>query len=174
MCGSEVLLTHINTMKNLHSHHHRFAHSSLSNVITVIFYYRAPLTNNQEVSAYGNDGAGDAMDVWEVICGGNNPVSPEQHPGHRPSLINFAFKGRLYPIKQPLIRVYSQWRRDSAVKLKHKGTQKYLAASGQQFNRPISGQMEIVAQSKSGGATEWKVAEGVFVSPPTQSGHDEL
>jgi hypothetical protein len=39
------------------------------------FISRAPLTNNQEVSAYGNDGAGDAMDVWEVICGGNNPVS---------------------------------------------------------------------------------------------------
>jgi hypothetical protein len=24
MCGSEVLLTHINTMKNLHSHLHRY------------------------------------------------------------------------------------------------------------------------------------------------------
>lgn len=122
MCGSEVILTHINTMKNLHSHHHR-----------------APLTNNQEVSAYGNDGAGDAMDIWEVICGGNNP-----------------------------------WRRDGAVKLKHKGTQKYLAASGQQFNRPISGQMEIVAQSNSGGATEWNVAEGAFVSPPSVNIHTEL
>ena len=60
------------------------------------------------------------------------------------------------------------------MKLKHKGTEKYLAASGQQFNRPIHGQMEIVAQTKSGGATEWKVAEGVFVSPPTPGRHDEL
>lgn len=122
MCGQDVLLTHINTMKNLHSHHHR-----------------APLSSNQEVSAYGTDGAGDSMDIWTVVCGGNNP-----------------------------------WRRDGSVKLKHKGTEKYLAASGQQFNRPIHGQMEIVAQTKSGGATEWKVAEGVFVSPPTPGRHDEL
>lgn len=123
MCGQDILLTHINTMKNLHSHTHR-----------------SPLSNNQEVSAYGNDGAGDSMDVWTVVCNGNNP-----------------------------------WRRENAVKLKHKGTQKFLAASGQQFNRPISGQMEIVAQAKSGGATEWAVAEGVFVSPPTaQYSHNEL
>lgn len=123
MCGQDVMLTHINTMKNLHSHNHR-----------------SPLSNNQEISAYGSDGIGDVMDVWTVICNGNNP-----------------------------------WRRETAVKLKHKGTQKYLAASGQQFNRPISGQMEIVGQAKAGGATEWKVAEGVFVSPATPSSrHEEL
>jgi DNA-binding CsgD family transcriptional regulator len=34
--------------------------------------------------------------------------------------------------------------------------------------------MEIVAQSKSGGATEWKVAEGAFVSPPSVNIHTEL
>lgn len=74
MCGSEVLLTHINTMKNLHSHHHRY-YLLMTTISNNFFIFRAPLTNNQEVSAYGNDGAGDAMDVWEVICGGNNPVS---------------------------------------------------------------------------------------------------
>jgi len=46
--------------------------------------------------------------------------------------------------------------------------------SGQQYNRPISGQMEVVAQSGSGGATEWGAAEGVYVSPQQNSGHDEL
>lgn len=122
MCGQDIVLTHINTMKNLHSHHHR-----------------APLSNNQEVSAYGSDGVGDSMDTWTVVCPGNNP-----------------------------------WRRDGAVKLKHKGTEKFLAASGQQFNRPINGQLEIVAQAKSGGATEWKTAEGVFVSPQASNSHDEL
>ena len=30
--------------------------------------YRAPLSKNQEVSAFGNDGAGDDMDVWTVVC----------------------------------------------------------------------------------------------------------
>ena len=46
--------------------------------------------------------------------------------------------------------------------------------SGQQYNRPISGQMEVVAQSGSGGATDWGAAEGVYVSPQQTSNHDEL
>ena len=61
--------------------------------------------------------------------------------------------------------VILKWRRDSHVKLKHKGTTKYLGISGQQYNRPIHGQMEVVAQSNAGGGTDWSAAEGVFVSP---------
>merc|ERR1711953_1566694 len=98
-CGEKIILTHINTMKNLHSHN-----------------FRAPLSKNQEVSAFG----------------------------------------------------------DGAVKLKHKGTQKYLSVSGQQYNRPISGQMEVVGQSQSGGATDWKAVEGVYVSPQSKPLHEEL
>lgn len=120
-CGSDIILTHINTMKNLHSHN-----------------FRAPLSKNQEVSAFGDDGAGDEMDVWTVVC------------------------------------PYQTWRRDGSVKLKHKGTQKYLAVSGQQYNRPISGQMEVVASAQAGGATDWKAQEGVYVSPQSNSRHDEL
>jgi len=120
-CGEDVILTHINTMKNLHSHN-----------------FRAPLSKNQEVSAFGNDGAGDEMDTWTVVC------------------------------------AYQTWRRDGAVKLKHKGTNKYLSVSGQQYNRPIHGQMEVVAQSGTGGASDWKAAEGVYVSPSASTGHDEL
>merc|ERR1711935_18100 len=99
---------------------------------------RAPLSKNQEVSAFGNDGAGDDMDVWTVVCN------------------------------------YGTWRRDSHVKLKHKGTTKYLGISGQQYNRPIHGQMEVVAQSNAGGGTDWSAAEGVFVSPQGPTSHDEL
>lgn len=40
----------------------------------IFIFFRAPLSNNQEVSAYGADGDGDTMDVWTVICSGNNPV----------------------------------------------------------------------------------------------------
>jgi len=108
-------------MKNLHSHN-----------------FRAPLSKNQEVSAFGDDGAGDEMDIWVVTC------------------------------------PYQTWRRDGAVKLKHKGTQKYLSVSGQQYNRPISGQMEVVGQSQSGGATDWKAVEGVYVSPQSKPLHEEL
>lgn len=64
-CGSEIMLTHINTMKNLHSHNFRFVQpiSSFTNKSS-----RAPLSKNQEVSAFGNDGQGDDMDIWTVVC----------------------------------------------------------------------------------------------------------
>lgn len=39
----------MNTGANLHSHH-----------------YKSPLTSNQEVTGFGEDGAGDAGDNWKV------------------------------------------------------------------------------------------------------------
>ena len=104
------------------------------------------------------------MDTWTVVCPGNNPVNCQYF---LTSLICYNHPPVFYLFK-------IKWRRDGAVKLKHKGTEKFLAASGQQFNRPINGQLEIVAQAKSGGATEWKTAEGVFVSPQASTSHDEL
>jgi dolichyl-phosphate-mannose--protein O-mannosyl transferase len=51
-CGSTLRLTHLNSMKNLHSHD-----------------VRSPLSKQQEVSAYGvGDGIGDDGDDWKVIC----------------------------------------------------------------------------------------------------------
>lgn len=50
-CDSIVRLFHITTRRNLHSHN-----------------YQSPLSNNQEVSAYGEDGAGDEGDRWKVVC----------------------------------------------------------------------------------------------------------
>lgn len=45
-------MQHIATNRNLHSH-----------------IFTSPLSNNQEVSAYGDDsGEGDTGDHWEVIC----------------------------------------------------------------------------------------------------------
>lgn len=54
-CGSTIRLTHLDTKKNLHSHH-----------------FPSPLSNNQEVSAFGKDGEGDTGDNWTVLCGGAN------------------------------------------------------------------------------------------------------
>ncbi|XP_069476076.1 stromal cell-derived factor 2-like protein 1 [Ambystoma mexicanum] len=51
-CGQAVRLTHVNTGKNLHTHH-----------------FSSPLSNNQEVSAFGDDGEGDNLDAWTVQCG---------------------------------------------------------------------------------------------------------
>nr|XP_056721262.1 stromal cell-derived factor 2 [Euleptes europaea] len=52
-CGEAIRLTHINTGRNLHSHH-----------------FTSPLSGNQEVSAFGEDGEGDFLDDWIVLCSG--------------------------------------------------------------------------------------------------------
>ncbi|KFW80900.1 Stromal cell-derived factor 2-like 1, partial [Manacus vitellinus] len=52
-CGQAIRLTHVNTGKNLHTHH-----------------FPSPLSNNQEVSAFGDDGEGDDLDIWIVQCSG--------------------------------------------------------------------------------------------------------
>jgi dolichyl-phosphate-mannose--protein O-mannosyl transferase len=55
-CNSLIRLTHSDTLKNLHSHD-----------------YTSPLSNQQEVSAYGTgDGNGDGGDNWIVQCQGTN------------------------------------------------------------------------------------------------------
>ncbi|XP_033904365.3 stromal cell-derived factor 2-like [Acipenser ruthenus] len=52
-CGQTIRLTHVNTGRNLHSH--RFS---------------SPLSSNQEVSAFGDEGEGDLLDDWTVLCAG--------------------------------------------------------------------------------------------------------
>lgn len=51
-CGQIIRLTHLETMRNLHSHN-----------------VKSPLSRQQEVSGYGEgDGIGDNGDDWKVIC----------------------------------------------------------------------------------------------------------
>ncbi|CAH1408142.1 unnamed protein product [Nezara viridula] len=50
-CGDTVRLEHLSTAKNLHSH-----------------TFRSPLSGNQEVTAFGENGAGDRGDTWRVMC----------------------------------------------------------------------------------------------------------
>uniref|UniRef100_A0A8C5MX38 Stromal cell derived factor 2 n=1 Tax=Leptobrachium leishanense TaxID=445787 RepID=A0A8C5MX38_9ANUR len=52
-CGQSIRLMHVNTGRNLHSHH-----------------FSSPLSGNQEVSAFGDDGEGDILDDWTVLCNG--------------------------------------------------------------------------------------------------------
>lgn len=52
-CGSTIRLEHLATNKNLHSHH-----------------FSSPLSGNQEISCYGDNGEGDTGDHWTVICSG--------------------------------------------------------------------------------------------------------
>lgn len=50
-CGDAVRLTHLATKRNLHSH-----------------LFQSPLSNNQEVSAFGETGEGDDGDNWIIEC----------------------------------------------------------------------------------------------------------
>ncbi|XP_051970616.1 stromal cell-derived factor 2-like protein 1 [Xyrauchen texanus] len=52
-CGETIRITHMKTGRNLHSHH-----------------FSSPLSNHQEVSAFGENGEGDDLDVWTVQCSG--------------------------------------------------------------------------------------------------------
>ena len=48
-CGDTIRLLHIATRRNLHSH-----------------LFQSPLSNNQEVSAFGENGDGDEGDNWGI------------------------------------------------------------------------------------------------------------
>lgn len=52
-CGQKIRLEHMATKKNLHSH-----------------LFTSPLSDQQEISAFGDDGEGDSGDNWVVICDG--------------------------------------------------------------------------------------------------------
>merc|ERR1719347_415445 len=52
-CGQVVRLEHLSTKRNLHSHH-----------------FSSPLSDQQEISAFGDSGEGDTGDDWTVICDG--------------------------------------------------------------------------------------------------------
>ncbi|UJR08721.1 hypothetical protein I4U23_012978 [Adineta vaga] len=54
-CDSIIRLIHVVTKRYLHSHD-----------------FASPLSHNQEVSAFGEDGVGDAGDRWKVMCTGRN------------------------------------------------------------------------------------------------------
>lgn len=54
-CGSNVRFVHLNTGKNLHSHH-----------------FSSPISSQQEVSAFGKSGDGDTGDNWTVHCSTEN------------------------------------------------------------------------------------------------------
>jgi len=53
-CGQKIRLEHLTTHRNLHSHH-----------------FSSPLSNDQEVSCFGENGVGDTGDVWKVMCEGD-------------------------------------------------------------------------------------------------------
>jgi dolichyl-phosphate-mannose--protein O-mannosyl transferase len=67
-CNEIIRLTHLETMKNLHSHD-----------------VKSPLSRQQEVSGFGEgDGIGDNGDDWRVVC-----TSTSQHYWRREQKVSF-------------------------------------------------------------------------------------
>lgn len=83
----------------------------------------------QEVSAFGDEGEGDHLDEWTVLCSG------------------------------------SAWRRQEAVRFRHRATEALLSVTGEQYGRPIHGQMEVHAMSGPSQHSLWRAMEGVFMKP---------
>merc|ERR1712215_47424 len=60
-CGQKIRLEHLTTNRNLHSHH-----------------FSSPLSDQQEVSAFGEGGEGDTGDDWMIMCDGDSWDRHEQ------------------------------------------------------------------------------------------------
>lgn len=118
--GDKVKLTHLRTKKNLHSHN-----------------YQSPLSQKQEVSAFGDDGVGDAGDVWELLVREKGDVYAAGWGG--------------------------PWLRDSVVRFKHVVTGQYLFSHRKTFNNgPVNGMNEITGSPRADDRTLWSVDEGIF------------
>ncbi|EKU22443.1 stromal cell-derived factor 2 [Nannochloropsis gaditana CCMP526] len=132
-CGTAIRLGHMETSKNLHSH-----------------FFSSPLSNQQEVSCFGDGGRGDSGDNWEVVC-----MAPGAKFWRRGDEVRFKHKdtGRFLQTEA-----------------KHRFTQKNCP------NCPIVGQQEVFCHQTGGAETVWKAVQGIFIHPRSDedSGHDEL
>ena len=123
--GTKIRLMHLNTGANLHSHN-----------------VRSPLSNQQEVTGYGEGGEGDRGDNWVILADGKRGGGS------------------------------GYWEKDQTVYLRHADTEKYLGcAKDAQFNRqncghncPMMNHLEIFGRSKSDAFTQWKAETGIFLS----------
>lgn len=59
----------------------------------------------------------------------------------------------------------SVWKREEAVRFRHKATDALLSVTGEQYGRPIHGQTEVHAMSSPSQHSLWKAMEGIFMKP---------
>uniref|UniRef100_A0A8C6WMA4 Stromal cell-derived factor 2 n=1 Tax=Neogobius melanostomus TaxID=47308 RepID=A0A8C6WMA4_9GOBI len=59
----------------------------------------------------------------------------------------------------------SVWKREEAVRFRHRATDALLSVTGEQYGRPIQGQREVHAMSSPSQHSLWKAMEGVFMKP---------
>jgi len=118
-CGTQIRLEHVSTNKNLHSH-----------------LYKAPLSGNQEVSAFGEGGNGDTGDNWEIVCESGE---------------SYWRRGGLISLKHV----------DTAKYLSTSETAVFNTANCG-GNCPIMGQTEVSAAYQMDKKTKWFTGQGVY------------
>lgn len=126
-CGQVIRLMHLETGSNLHTHG-----------------IRSPLSNQHEVTGFGQAGEGDAGDDWEVVCEGAGYFSGSK----------------------------KFWMKDTPIQFKSTGTKRYLGASStvkfteQNCGRgcPILNQLEVFGRKQIDSYTQWKVENGILLS----------
>ena len=124
-CGQVIRLMHLQTGTNLHTHG-----------------IRSPLSNQHEVSCFGNNGVGDGGDDWLVVCDGST------------------YNRALY------------WVREAPIQLKSTATNRWLGASSSvQYNEnncgrgcPIVNHLEVFGREENDAYSHWKVEQGVYLS----------
>ncbi|KAJ0401825.1 hypothetical protein P43SY_006380 [Pythium insidiosum] len=132
-CGATIRLEHAPTRRNLHTHS-----------------FRAPLSSQQqEVSAFGVAGEGDAGDNWVVECEERQQCS---------AIDKCEDDG--------------MWKRGELVRLRSVATGRYLLTSHRaRFDDsncprcPINGQQEVSTTAQKDEQTLWFASEGIYVAP---------
>lgn len=126
-CGQVIRLMHASTGANLHTHG-----------------IKSPLSNQHEVSGFGQGGEGDAGDDWKVVCASGGYFSG----------------GTEY------------WDREKSVQFQSVATGRWLGSSStvkyteRNCGRgcPILNNLEVFGRSANDSYSHWKVELGVFLS----------
>lgn len=64
----------------------------------------------------------------------------------------------------------SVWKREEAIRFRHRATDALLSVTGEQYGRPIHGQTEVHAMSSPSQHSLWKAMEGIFMKPSESPG----
>ncbi|KAL9180971.1 hypothetical protein ACHAXT_009776 [Thalassiosira profunda] len=126
-CGQVLRFMHLETGSNLHTHG-----------------IRSPLSNQHEVTGFGQDGEGDAGDDWRVVC--------DASAGY--------FSGGA-----------EYWIREAPVQFKSIATNRFLGASStvkfteQNCGRgcPIMNHLEVFGRNSNDSYSHWKADLGVHL-----------
>lgn len=121
-CGERVRLEHVQTNKLLHSH-----------------LFKAPLSGNQEVSAFGEGGVGDTGDDWAVECDAG---------------VDFWYRG------QPVTLRHADTGKMLSTAKAHSFNQQNCGGGC-----PIMGQLEVSASYYPDTKTRWQTSQGVYFTP---------